>query len=82
MEKALKILQDLQRDRDSRGFIYSFSQRMEFLAQFISSDLEDVITALDEGIDRISELEGEVSDLNVNIEEFIKQINDLEREQL
>ena len=68
MENALGTLKDLKDDLESSAYRYSFERKLEILASFISSDLQDVINAVDEGIDRITELEDEVTTLNEQIE--------------
>ena len=70
METALRTLKDLQDDLEANSYRYTFEQKLELLANFIASDLQDVINAVDEGIDRISDLESEVDDLNEQIKEL------------
>lgn len=74
MENTLKVLRELKSDLESSAYRFTFERKLEILAEFINSELDDSIGALIDGIERINELESELHEANEKIEE-------LEREQ-
>jgi len=75
IKKAHGTLEDLKYEIKSNS--NSLSEKLEYVGKFIDSDLEDIISVLDDAVDRIEELENDLEDAQKAAEEWEEKYNAL-----
>lgn len=74
MEQALKTLEDLVSRLDSNR--YSFEEKLGYISEFLEGDAQDIISAIEDGIEKVEDLEEELIEANKRIEELERELDE------
>ncbi|MDF2684777.1 MAG: hypothetical protein K0R47_5967 [Brevibacillus sp.] len=74
MKQALSTLEDLINKLEHR--YNSFEEKLGYISDFLDGDIKDIVSAIEEGIEKIEELQDELDDANKKIDELERELNE------